>query len=75
MDIAQIREAVNAVPFVPFEIHRADGRVSRVEHPDFIALTPSGRSVVVVRNEAGQDRQETIAVSLIIALHQDVPAS
>jgi len=74
MDIDKIRELVHAAPFVPFDIHRASGRVSRVEHPDFIALLPLGKNVVVFRLDGGREKHETIAVSHIVAVHQDVAA-
>ena len=42
MTVQQLRAALRAVPFRPFEIHMADGRSFHVPHPDFLLMTPSG---------------------------------
>jgi len=34
-------------PFRPFTIRMADGRAFEVSHPDFVAQSPSGRTVIV----------------------------
>jgi hypothetical protein len=47
MTIEQIRHAYSARPFQPFIIHLADGRQISVPHPEFMALSPSGRAVAV----------------------------
>jgi hypothetical protein len=49
MKIAKIREALHAVPFRPFWIHRADGGRIAVPHQDFVALEPAGREIIVYR--------------------------
>jgi hypothetical protein len=47
MTIDAIRGATHAEPFRPFSIRLAGGPVVRVPHPDYIALGPRGRTVVV----------------------------
>lgn len=47
MDIATIRAATHARPFRPFYLCLGDGSAVRVSHPDFIALSPTGRTVAV----------------------------
>jgi hypothetical protein len=47
MTIEQVRQLYNAVPFKPFIIHLADGRQIPVKHREFMALSPSGRTIVV----------------------------
>jgi hypothetical protein len=47
MTIERFREFSNAQPFRAFVIHLADGREVPVQHPDFIATAPSGRTVGV----------------------------
>jgi len=47
MTMEQIRQLYNAVPFKPFVIHLADGRQIPVKHREFMALSPSGRTIVV----------------------------
>jgi len=38
-----------ARPFKPFGVHMADGRHLDVAHPEFLAHTPSGRTVMIAR--------------------------
>jgi hypothetical protein len=47
MTIEKIREFYNQRPFRPFVMHLADGRSILVQHPEFIATAPSGRTVTV----------------------------
>ena len=47
MTIEQIRRLYEAQPFRPFLIHLADGRALPVEHREFMASAPSGRTVIV----------------------------
>jgi hypothetical protein len=47
----------------------ADGRSFRVDHPDFIALSPSGRTVIVF------DRDDSYSIlDLLLMSELDVPA-
>ena len=41
----QLREAIRHQPFRPFLITVEDGRRLLVEHPEFIAVSPSGREL------------------------------
>lgn len=47
MTIEQLRKMHQAQPFLPFDIHLADGRSLPVEHPEFLAITPPGRTIGV----------------------------
>jgi hypothetical protein len=47
MTIEQLRSAHRAAPFRPFTIRMADGRTFSVDHPDFLSMSPSGRTVIV----------------------------
>jgi hypothetical protein len=47
MIIEKVRDFYNAQPFQPFVMHLADGRQIPVQHPEFIATAPSGRTVTV----------------------------
>jgi hypothetical protein len=47
MTIEQLRLLHQARPFQPFDIHLADGRSLPVDHPELLAMTPPGRTVVV----------------------------
>ncbi len=45
--IQQVRHLYDAQPFQPFVIHLADGRNVPVHHREFLASSPSGRTVIV----------------------------
>lgn len=47
MTIEKVRDFYEAQPFCPFVMHLADGRAIPVQHPEFIAAAPSGRTVTV----------------------------
>jgi hypothetical protein len=47
MTIQRLQEVYRARPFKPFNIHMADGRVLHVPHSEFMAMSPTGRTVVV----------------------------
>ena len=47
MTSEQLRNVHQARPFRPFTIHMADGRSLHVPHGEFLAHSPSGRTVIV----------------------------
>ena len=50
----QIREALKASPFQPFELLTTGGRRYLVDHPELAILSPNGRTMFVyVTPEAG----------------------
>lgn len=51
MIIQQLRGAQRATPFRPFSVHMTDGRVFHVPHPDFLSMSPTGRTVVVYQED------------------------
>jgi hypothetical protein len=46
MTTEQLRKLHLARPFVPFTIRMADGRKFPIPHPDFLSISPSGRTAV-----------------------------
>ena len=48
MTIQRLREVHRSEPFRPFTLYLADGGRIRVSHPELLAYSPSGRTVVVV---------------------------
>ena len=56
MTAAKVREIMNAEPFRPFRFHLPSGAAVRVPHPDHIAISPTGRIVIVL----GESESETI---------------
>jgi len=65
MQIRELQSVYRAQPFVPFVIRLADGRQVRVEHPELIALSPTGRSAVVYGKDGAF---EIIDVMLVTGL-------
>jgi hypothetical protein len=49
--VQQLRGAHHATPFRPFTIHMADGRTFDVPHPDFLSMSPSGRTVIIYHGD------------------------
>ena len=45
--IEQLRKLHQARPFQAFDIHLADGRSLAVEHPEVLAITPPGRTIII----------------------------
>ncbi len=51
MTSEQFRSTLHLKPFRPFTIRMADGRTFDVAHPDFVAQSPSGRTVIVFQSD------------------------
>jgi hypothetical protein len=51
MTTDQFKATLHLQPFRPFTIRMADGRSFKVEHPDFVAQSPTGRTVVVFQQD------------------------
>ena len=47
MTIEQLRQVYSAEPFRAFTMHLTDGRDLTVRHREFLAISPSGRTVIV----------------------------
>ena len=56
MTIEQLRRLHQAQPFRPFRVHLADGRHLDVFHPEFLAQTAGGRTIIIA------DTDETFEV-------------
>jgi hypothetical protein len=39
----EIRKSIHAEPFVPFPIETSDGKLYRLKHPDYVAISRSTR--------------------------------
>ena len=51
----QLRKAIEAGPFRPFDILTGDGRRFRVPHREFIAVPPNAQRTFVVFGKEGED--------------------
>jgi hypothetical protein len=65
MTIEQLRKVVHGQPFEAFTMHLADGREIHVRHPDFIAMSPSGRTCTVYQAD---DAAEYVDILMITSL-------
>ena len=63
MTIQQLKNAHQKRPFVPFSIRTANGRDYPVPHPEFMMITPPGRTVVVTDNEGTVDTIDLLLVA------------
>ena len=66
MTFEEIRKLYHAAPFRPFEIILTSGRHVRVDHPEFLALSPDEDVVVAFEN----DGHLTIDVPMVVALKE-----
>ena len=69
MRAEEIRRAQRAQPFRPFTLHLADGREFLIDHPEFLLIGRTNRSVMVADVEGGI---EIIDPLLVVSL--SVPA-
>jgi hypothetical protein len=65
MQIKELQSIYRAQPFQPFALHLADGRAIRVAHPEFIALSPTGRSTVVYGKDGAFEVVDVMLVTSI----------
>ena len=60
-----IKEVLHAQPFQPFTIHTVSGESYLVDHPDFVALTRGGRTVIVSLPGGEGERVRMLDAALI----------
>jgi hypothetical protein len=63
MTTEQFRATLHLQPFRPFTIRMADGRNFDVVHPDFVAQSQSGRTVVVFQADEGYSVLDLLLMS------------
>jgi hypothetical protein len=69
MKVDEIKKVVHAEPFRPFYLHIADGGRLLVTHPDFIAISGSGRSMLVYP-EGHEDDYQAVDTALVTRIEQ-----
>jgi hypothetical protein len=52
MQSQDLKANLKAQPFRPFTIRMADGRTFDVKHPDFLLLSPNGRTAFVFQQSS-----------------------
>jgi hypothetical protein len=67
-----IREALHTVPFVPFALQVVGGKKYAVPHPDFVAVSPTGRTLVLYTEG---DRSTVIDIALVSQLERQTSAA
>jgi hypothetical protein len=72
MTIEQLRKLYAARPFQSFVMHLADGRSIPVLHAEFMASSPSGRTVTVFQPD---DTMDIIDLLLVTSLEIKPPSS
>lgn len=65
MQMKELQAVYRHQPFRPFVLHLADGRSVRVVHPEFIAVSPVGRSAVVYDKTGGFEMIDLLLVTSI----------
>ena len=63
MTSEQFRSTLRRQPFGPFVIRMADGRAFDVQHPDFVAQSPSGRTVIIFQPDEAYSVLDLLLVS------------
>ena len=61
----RIRELIHTVPFQPFVVELGSGKCVPVKHPDYVLLSPGGRTLIVHNDE---QRMEMIDAFLITSV-------
>jgi hypothetical protein len=69
MTIDELRATLRQDPFRPFTMHMVDGRTFRVMHRDYMALSPSGRTVIVF-----QPDESYSVLDMLLMSELEVPA-
>jgi hypothetical protein len=59
----KVRQLWKAEPFQKFTMHLADGRKIAVHHREFLAISPSGRTVAVYQPDDSSDYVDLLLVT------------
>lgn len=51
----ELLKALKGTPFVPFRLNLADGRSLTVHHPEFLMLSPNGRTAAIYPHAEGEE--------------------
>lgn len=63
MTVQQLRRLREARPFEPFALWLGDGRRIPVEHPEFLAIFPGGRTLFVAQPDESFDIIDLLPVT------------
>ena len=65
MSIDELRKVRGGNPFRAFTIHLADGRSYRINHRDYLSLSPVGRTAIVYGEDGGFDILDTLLITVL----------
>ena len=68
---ARIRQLLQAEPFQPFIIRKADGREYRIDHPDFVLAASSDVPQITIEEADG--RQHYLSALLVTSVERIGP--
>ena len=68
MTIEQLRKKHGARPFVPFDVHLADGRAIPVRHPEFLSQSPTGRTISIGLDDGTHEIVDLLLVTSLKAV-------
>jgi hypothetical protein len=70
----ELRRAIQSQPFRPFRIRFGSGDALDVPHPEFIAISPSGRTAVVFgQNGSFEEGDGTSVVDVLLIERLEFP--
>jgi hypothetical protein len=67
-----IKDALHTVPFVPFALEVVGGKKYVVQHPDFVAVSPAGRTLMLYTEG---EHSVVLDIALISQLERRVSAA
>jgi hypothetical protein len=70
MTSEQLKATIRQQPFRPFTIRMVDGRSFTVTHPDFVMVSPTGRSAIIFEPDDSYS-----VVDLMLMNELEVPAN
>ena len=65
MTVEELMKVQRAEPFRPYEIIVADGTVVQVQHPEFVARSPTGRTITVYEPDGSSRILDMLLVTQI----------
>jgi hypothetical protein len=68
MTLERLAQFHGARPFRPFRLHVADGRNFDVTHPECLTYSPTGRTIVFVKDEASMEVFDLLLITSLESL-------
>ena len=71
MHAETLKEILHAQPFQPFTVHTVSGETYLVDHPDFVMLQRSGRTIYISLPGGEGERVRIVDTALIERLEKE----